>query len=470
MVGIVDIVELDPTILREYDIRGIVGHNFTPNVAMTLARAFGMEVVRAFGKGCKVVVGRDGRLSSAEISKSVIDGLISIGVNVIDVGLGPTPLIYFGCYELSANAGIVITGSHNPENYNGMKLVLDNKPFFGKDIQNLGVKPSENSILATPGKVYKKDISDSYIDRLLYKNKIPSNVRVVWDPGNGSAGEIVSRIISRMNGNHKVINGEIDGTFPNHHPDPTVRGNLEQLSTEVVNGGFDLGIAFDGDGDRIGVVDSLGRALWGDQLMILWSREVLKNKPGSTIIADVKISKVLVDEVKRAGGELLIWKTGHSFIKKKMAEICSPLGGEMSGHIFFADEYYGFDDALYASIRLLGVLGDTGISLADFLDSLPETFNTPEVRFECDDKKKHSIVEEIKNKYKKHLKGNLIDIDGIRLETDKGWWVVRASNTQPAIVARCEANSKEGLEHLVHQLIKDLEEQGIDAGDRFSSS
>ena len=461
---------MDPTILREYDIRGIVGHNFTPNVAMSLARAFGMEVVKVFGNDCKVVVGRDGRLSSAEISKSVIDGLISVGVNVVDVGLGPTPLIYFGCYELSANGGIVITGSHNPENYNGMKLVLDNKPFFGNDIQRLGAKSSENSVLATPGKVCEKDISDSYIDRLLYKNKIPSNLKVVWDPGNGSSGKIVSRIVSRMNGNHKVINSEIDGTFPNHHPDPTVKENLEQLAREVVQGDFDLGIAFDGDGDRIGVVDSLGRALWGDQLMILWAREILKNKPGSTIIADVKISQVLVDEVKTAGGELLIWKTGHSFIKKKMAEIGSPLGGEMSGHIFFADEYYGFDDALYASIRLLGVLGDTAIRLADFLDSLPETFNTPEVRFECDDKEKHSVVEKIKNKYKKYLKGTLIEIDGIRLETDKGWWVLRASNTQPAIVARCESNSKKDLEYIVNQLIKDLEEQGIDAGDSFTSS
>ena len=465
-----DTVELDPTILREYDIRGIVGHNFTPNVAMSLARAFGMEVVRAFGDNCTVVVGRDGRLSSTEISKSVIDGLVSTGVNVIDVGLGPTPLIYFGCYELSANAGIVITGSHNPENYNGMKLVLDNKPFFGKDIQNLGLNLAENSVVESPGRVSEKDISDWYIDRLLYRNKIPSDIKVVWDPGNGSSGQIVSKMVSRMNGNHKVINSEIDGSFPNHHPDPTVRENLEQLAREVVEGNFDLGIAFDGDGDRIGVVDSLGRALWGDQLMILWAREILKNKPGSTIIADVKISQVLVDEVKTAGGELLIWKTGHSFIKKKMAEICSPLGGEMSGHIFFADQYYGFDDALYASIRLLGVLGDTGIPLADFLDSLPETYNTPEVRFECDDREKHSIVEKIKNKYMKNLKGTLIDIDGIRLETDKGWWVLRASNTQPAIVARCEAKSLKGLESIVNQLIKDLEEQGIDVSNSFNSS
>ncbi len=470
MVGIVDTVELDPTILREYDIRGIVGHNFTPIVAMSLARAFGREVVRLCGDDCTVIVGRDGRLSSAEISKSVIDGLTSIGVNVIDVGLGPTPLIYFGCYELSANAGIVITGSHNPENYNGMKLVLDNKPFFGNDIQRLGLKLSEKSVLAAAGKVFEKDISDRYIDRLLYRNKIPSNIKVVWDPGNGSSGKILSRLVSRINGTHKVINSEIDGTFPNHHPDPTVKANLEQLAAEVLEGSYDLGIAFDGDGDRIGVVDSLGRALWGDQLMILWAREILKNKPGSTIIADVKISQVLVDEVKTAGGELLIWKTGHSFIKKKMAEISSPLGGEMSGHIFFADEYYGFDDALYASIRLLGVLGDTGIRLADFLDTLPETFNTPEVRFECDDREKHSVVEKIKKKYKKNLKGTLIDIDGIRLETDKGWWVLRASNTQPAIVARCESNSKKGLEHIVNKLIEDLEEQGIDAADSFDYS
>ena len=441
-----DTVELDPTILREYDIRGIVGHNFTPIVAMSLARAFGREVVRLCGDDCTVIVGRDGRLSSAEISKSVIDGLTSIGVNVIDVGLGPTPLIYFGCYELSANAGIVITGSHNPENYNGMKLVLDNKPFFGNDIQRLGLKLSEKSVLAAAGKVFEKDISDRYIDRLLYRNKIPSNIKVVWDPGNGSSGKILSRLVSRINGTHKVINSEIDGTFPNHHPDPTVKANLEQLAAEVLEGSYDLGIAFDGDGDRIGVVDSLGRALWGDQLMILWAREILKNKPGSTIIADVKISQVLVDEVKTAGGELLIWKTGHSFIKKKMAEISSPLGGEMSGHIFFNDKWFGFDDGVYAFLRIMELLPDKK-NYDKIFSSLPQSVTTPEIAIEFKENNHFTFM----NKFVKLAEfddSKKIDIDGLKVIYDDGWGLIRCSNTTSCIVLRFEADNKNSMNRI----------------------
>jgi phosphomannomutase len=318
------------------------------------------------------------------------------------------------------------------------------------------------------GKVEKKNVLADYAARLVKDVKPGRKLKVAWDTGNGAVGVSIRAVVEKLAGEHIILNEKVDGTFPAHHPDPTVPKNLEQLMAEVKRRGCDLGIAFDGDGDRIGAIDGKGRILWGDQLLILWARDVLKDHPGATIIADVKASQALFDEIHRAGGTPLMWKTGHSLIKTKLAELKAPLAGEMSGHIFFADTFYGFDDALYCGLRLLNIVANAKESLATMRDKLPQLVNTPELRFDCPDERKFKIVDEVKVRLKK-AGAKLIDIDGVRVSTPDGWWLLRASNTQPVLVARCESANEAGLERLMDDLKSALAASGVSLPDEASA-
>jgi phosphomannomutase len=458
--------KFDPTILREYDIRGIVGDTVHPADARAIGRTLGTLVRRKGGK--RVALGYDGRLSSPELAAACIEGLTMAGIDVTNIGLAATPMLYFSVYHLDADGGIMITGSHNPPDYNGFKMMMGKKSFFGADIQTLGAMAAKADWESGQGQAEKKDILADYAARLLKDVKPGKKLKVAWDTGNGAVGVSIRAVVDKLPGEHFILNEKVDGTFPSHHPDPTVPKNLEQLIAEVKKHDCDLGIAFDGDGDRIGAVDGKGRILWGDQLLVLWSRDVLKTHPGATIIADVKASQVLFDEIAKAGGKPMMFKTGHSLIKSKMAEMGAPLAGEMSGHVFFADTFYGFDDALYCGLRLLNIVANSAQSLADMRDGLPQPVNTPELRFDCPDADKFRIVDEVKARLLK-AGTTLSDIDGVRVSTKDGWWLLRASNTQPVLVARCEAADDAGLERLKSDLKRALSASGVDLPDEASA-
>jgi len=449
----------DPTILREYDIRGVVGRTVDAADAEAIGRAFGTMLAGNGGK--TVCVGYDGRLSSPEFEAATVNGLLACGLRVLRIGLGPTPMMYFAVNTLPADGGIMISGSHNPPEYNGFKMMMGKGPFYGRDIQRLGEIASTAAYATGKGSVADRAVLDAYVARVAGDFRGGKALKVAWDAGNGSAGEAMKRLTTRLPGTHILLNERIDGTFPAHHPDPTVPECLEQLQETVRREKCDLGFAFDGDGDRIGAIDSQGRILWGDQLMVLLSRDVLADRPGATIIADVKASQTLFDEVAKLGGKPLMWKTGHSLVKAKMAETGAPLAGEMSGHIFFADRYYGYDDALYAAVRLLGYVSRSGQSLAEMRDALPQPVNTPELRFPCGEERKFRVVEEVRDRLRA-AGASVIDVDGVRVNTADGWWLLRASNTQDVLVARCEAKNAAGLERLKQALSAELRKSGVE--------
>jgi phosphomannomutase len=457
-----------PTALREYDIRGIVGKTLHPADAFAIGRVFGSVV--AGNGGSTVAVGYDGRLSSPDLEPELVRGLMASGIEVLRIGRGPTPMLYFAATTLGTDGGVMVTGSHNPPDYNGFKMMLGKKPFFGQQIQDIGARARAGDVVAAgEGSERAVDVSADYLRRLLSDwDGGDRQLKVVWDNGNGAAGEILRRLVTTLPGEHRVLNGDIDGTFPAHHPDPTVPKNLEQLIAEVRAQGADLGIAFDGDADRIGAVDDQGNILAGDQLLVILARDVLRDHPGATIIADVKASQILFDEVARAGGKPLMWRTGHSLIKAKMAELGAPLAGEMSGHIFFADKWYGFDDALYAAIRLLGIVARMDGKLSAVRNALPHVVNTPELRFDCDDVRKFAVIEQVAERLRQ-ANADVSDIDGVRVTTQDGWWLLRASNTQAVLVARAEAKTEAGLERLKQELVTQLEASGLTAPD-FSAT
>ncbi len=454
----------DPTSLREYDIRGVVGKTLHPADAYAIGRVFGSVV--AGNGGHTVAVGYDGRLSSPHLEPELVRGLVESGVEVLRIGCGPTPMLYYAATTLKADGGVMVTGSHNPADYNGFKMVLANKPFYGRQIQDLGARAASGDVVqGQGGNARAVDVMADYVARLLSDWDGGDRIlNVVWDNGNGAAGDALQRLVGSLPGHHTVLNGEIDGRFPAHHPDPTVARNLVQLIDEVRASGADLGIAFDGDADRIGAVDNAGNILAGDQLLVILARDVLRDHPGATIIADVKASQVLFDEVTLAGGVPLMWRTGHSLIKAKMAELGAPLAGEMSGHVFFADRWYGFDDALYAAVRLLGIVARMDGKLSAVRDALPHVLNTPELRFDCPDTRKFAVIEEVAARLKQEGAA-VSNIDGVRVSTPEGWWLLRASNTQAVLVARAEAKTADGLEGLKAALVRQLEASGLAAPD-----
>ena len=441
--------KFSPVILREYDVRGIVGEHLHNQDAFTLGCAFGTKVIRDGGK--HVCVAYDGRASSPDFATALIAGLTSTGVNVENAGVGPTPMLYFAVKDRNADGGIMITGSHNPSEYNGFKMTLQKTPFYGASIQELGKLAEAGDFEQGAGTETIIDIQDEYVARLLKDLKPATReLNIVWDNGNGAAGEILRRLTAKLPGKHILMYDEIDGNFPNHHPDPTVDENLQDLIKAVKDNGFDLGIAFDGDGDRIGTVDEKGTILRCDALMTIYAKDVLSRNPGAAIIGDVKCSQVMFDEIARLGGKPIMWNTGHSLVKAKMVEEDSPLAGELSGHIFFKDGYYGFDDALYCSVRLMNAITETDAPFSSLSAHLPQLFNTPETRITVDESNKFKIVPQIIKNLKEHESADFAinDIDGIRVTTPEGWWLIRPSNTQDVLVSRVEAQTEQGLTDL----------------------
>lgn len=452
-----------PSILRAYDIRGVAGETLFAADAEAVGKAYGTTVIRATGKKHpEIALAFDGRLSTPELRDALIAGLLSTGATVRNCGIGPTPMMYFSVFHLNADAGVMITGSHNPPTHNGFKLMLGKNSFYGEDIQTMAALAARGDFECGQGKELKDDITDAYVKVLAgaFKPSGAKPIKVVFDTGNGSAGEITRKLVAALGNQHQLINGEIDGNFPNHHPDPTVPKNMQQLIAAVQQGGFDFGIAFDGDGDRIGAVDKTGRILYGDHLMTLFARDVLSRHAGATIIADVKASQSLFDDIAARGGNPVMWKTGHSLVKAKMKETAAKLAGEMSGHIFFADEYFGYDDGIYSGVRLINLVAHADESLEQMMDALPKVFNTPEIRIDTTEERKFAAVEEIRERLIA-ANAEMSEVDGVRVKTADGWWLARASNTQPAIIVRAEASSEVGLTRLTIEMQKQIEACGI---------
>jgi phosphomannomutase len=372
-------------------------------------------------------------------------------------------MLYFATHTLDVDGGIQVTGSHNPANYNGFKMLLKGRSVFGQEIQALGRRAAQGDWVDGQGATEEVHVREAYVERLL-QDFSGAAYRVGWDAGNGAAGPVLDTLIERLPGQHYAIFTTVDGTFPNHHPDPTVEKNLADLKRLVADKQLDFGIAFDGDGDRIGAVDSRGRVIWGDQLLMILAEPILKELPGATIIADVKASQTLFDGIAALGGEPLMWKTGHSLIKSKMKETGAPLAGEMSGHIFFKHRWYGFDDALYAAVRLIEAVSASGKSLTEIMDAMPKSVATPELRFPVDEPRKFAIVEEVRGRLS--ADGAKVDAtDGVRVSTDDGWWLLRASNTQDVLVARAEAGDQQGLDRLIGQIDEQLAKSGVERTD-----
>ncbi len=439
--------KFNKSIFRAYDIRGIVADTLSVKDAYYIGYNFAKKIRDKF-KSVNIVIGYDGRLSSTILEKSLIQGLFDNGANVTRIGLCASPMLYFASIRLRAEGAIMITGSHNPTNYNGFKILTKEGSYFGKQLLSL-MKIKTMPIMQ--GNIHYFDISNSYISNLVNAISFKkNNLKVVWDPGNGSTGDIIKKLIKHIPGKHILINSDVDGTFPSHHPDPTEEKNLVEIKKTIRKYHADIGIAFDGDGDRIGVVDSQGNFISGDKLLLLFAMDILKKKPRSKIIADVKASNLIFKTISSLGGTAIMSKTGHSLIKTKMKETNALLAGEMSGHIFFADEYYGFDDALYASIRLLNIISQ-GFNIKEYLKKFKNLYSTPEIKVFCEDSYKFKVIDEIiKISSKKYR--DVSYIDGIRVNVSYGWFLIRASNTQPAIVIRCEANSKKNLISLIKEV------------------
>jgi len=448
-----------PTVFREYDIRGLADRDLASDGVETLGRAIGTYVGRERGR--RLNVARDCRLSSDRLHAAIVRGLLAAGCDVTDLGVVPTPLLYYASFHLEADGGVMITGSHNPPDYNGFKVMCGRSTIHGDQIQQLR-RLIESGDLAGggPGTVRHYDIATPYVEEITRQFSLGRRVKVVLDTGNGTAGPVLHRLLERVNCEPLELFFEMDGRFPNHHPDPTVPKNLEALVARVLESGAELGIAIDGDGDRIGAVDGRGGVVWGDQLLAVFGREILTRKPGATFISEVKASQVMYDYLTRHGGRAVMWKTGHSLIKAKMQEEKAELAGEMSGHMFFADRYYGYDDALYSALRLIELVDRSGGPLSGLTAELPKTVTTPEIRVDCPDEEKFSLVERVKERFRQTHR--IIDVDGVRVLFDEGWGLVRASNTQPVLVLRFEASRGELLDQYRKEVEAAIEQETTD--------
>jgi phosphomannomutase/phosphoglucomutase len=437
-------------IFREYDIRGLADTELTDEAMFAIGRAFGSKLRREKKK--KVSLGYDLRKSSVRIFKALSEGLVASGIDVLDLGLVPTPVVYFSVSHLGLDGGMCITGSHNPPEYNGLKLQLSDRPYYGQEIQELKQIIDAGNFVTEKGSLSKQDVLEDYKSYVFGIFTKQSRIKVVLDAGHGMACLTAPDLFKRLG--HDVIElyTNLDSNFPDHHPDPSVPHNLEDLQKKVLETKADLGIAFDGDADRIGVVDEKANVIAGDQILLLYARAILKRKPGSVIIGDVKCSKTVYDDIAKHGGKPVMWKTGHSLIKAKMKETHAELAGEMSGHMFFKDRWFGFDDAVYAACRMLEIAAESQTPISSMLSDLPKMISTPEIRVDCPDDKKFEIVRQAVEAFKKSYK--VVDIDGARVEFPDGWGLVRASNTQPVLVMRFEATSEKRLAE-IRKLVED---------------
>ena len=432
---------LSQTIFREYDIRGIAETQLTSEGVEALGHALGSYIRRQAGP--KIALGRDTRLSGPRLHKALVAGLMKSGCQIIDIGVVPTPLLYYAVHHFAQDGGIMITGSHNPAEFNGFKSLTRNGSIYGAAIQEIYRMIAEKDLDTGEPSLAPADAVTPYVDEIASQFRWTRRVKVVFDGGNGVAGPVMHRLAKKLNIEPIELFFDMDGNFPNHHPDPTVEENLADLVRTVREHNAELGIAFDGDSDRIGAVDEQGNVVWGDTLMLIYGREILTRKPGAKFIGEVKCSQVMYDELRRLGGQPIMYKTGHSLIKTKMKEEHAELAGEMSGHMFFADRYYGFDDALYAACRLLEIVANSGEPLSAQTRDLPKMVVTPELRVDCPDEVKFDVVARMVARYRKSH--DVIDVDGVRILFEHGWGLVRASNTQPVIVMRFEASTPELL-------------------------
>lgn len=464
---------INERIFREYDIRGIAVREINREVAFSIGEAFGKFVKKANPEAKCVSVGRDVRISSEDLASGVIDGITSSGVDVCDIGVCPTPLQYFSLFHLNLDGGIMVTGSHNPPEYNGFKISVGRGTIHGRDIQKLKemILNQERTKTSYKGNVKKYDIIDAYKNYMLkefsyLRDPRYKRLKVVIDAGNGTAGIIVPEILNLIGCDVIPLYCEPDGNFPNHHPDPTVVANIQELIAMTKRSGADIGVGFDGDADRIGIVNKDGEIVWGDLLMIILSRELLKQKPNSRIIGDVKCSQIMFDDIKRHGGIPIMWKTGHSLIKQKMKDEGALIAGEFSGHIFIGDRYFGYDDAIYTALRLIEIMKHTGMDIKELLSDIPQMCYTPEIKIDCPEDRKREIVERVVKRFTEYKKSgdslclikDIDSTDGARVVFEKGWGLVRASNTQPAVVMRVEAEDKDSMNNYISFLEKEFKE------------
>lgn len=452
------------SIFRQYDVRGLVGEQLTPELAHALGQAYATLAFERLGRAPRVAVGRDNRPSGAALAAGVREGLVAAGAQAVDIDMVPTPALYLAVTSVKADGGIQVTGSHNPPEFNGFKMVLDGHSIHGEDIQTLYHLIADGALREADGGGEEADgsVLADYRDAIVQRHDLLRPVRVVVDCGNGVASLVAVSILRGVGADVIPIHCESDGNFPNHHPDPTVPENLVDLQTAVRENEAEFGIAFDGDGDRIGAVDESGTIRWGDQLLVLYGRDAVRRfGVGTPVIFDVKCSDILPQELERAGATPVMWKTGHSLIKAKMKELEAPLAGEMSGHVFFGGDYLGFDDAVFAAARLLEIVSRGPGGLAPLLADLPETFVTPEIRVDCDDATKFSVVDKAANYFADRYQVDTID--GVRIHYDHGWGLLRASNTQPVLVLRFEATSQEALDGYRNEVLTWLRQQGVEA-------
>ena len=449
--------KVNPDIFREYDIRGIVDRDLTDDSISQLGKAFGTYMIRHNARSLSV--GGDIRLSTERFRKVLVDALLSTGVDVVDLGPVPTPVQYFSMFRLPVQAGIMITGSHNPPDYNGFKMTLEKAPVYGQEIQELRKIIESGQFASGSGTYSKIELIDKYIDYIAEHIQIEKPMKVVLDSGNGAGALVAHKLFRKLGVETIDLFDTPDGNFPNHHPDPTVVENIQDLIATVKSSHADIGIGYDGDADRIGVVDEHGEIIWGDKLLIIFSRDIIAQNPGAKIIFEVKCSQALPEMIEKFGGEPIMWKTGHSLLKKKMKETGAPLAGEMSGHLFFADRYFGYDDAIYASARMVELLSKTDKKVSGLLAGVPQYFATPEIRAEAkDDAEKFRIAKLARDYFSKNYQ--VIDIDGVRIQFGDGWGLVRASNTQPVLVLRFEARTPERLAEIQELVTTKLKEFG----------
>ena len=451
---------LSRTIFREYDIRGVAGRDLTEEAATLIAGGFAAFLGEKGIKGA-IAVGRDNRPSGARLHSALVAGLLASGINVLDIGVVPTPLAYWSQHNLDVVGGIQITGSHNPPEYNGFKLGLGRKSIYGADIQHLYDLAVAGKFPRGKGSLRKQAVIGRYVDDIATRvGTLSRDLKVVLDCGNGAGALVVPELFPRLGIKPRLLFCESDGTFPNHHPDPTVPKNVEALIAAVKEDHADLGIAFDGDADRIGVIDNTGEIIWGDYLLIIYARDALaRTGKGQSIVFDVKASQALPEAVEKAGGIPVMWKTGHSLIEKKMHETHAPVGGEMSGHMFFSEGFYGFDDALYGAARLLHIVASSGKSVRELLADVPRFVSTPEIRVDCPDDRKFGIVEDAKAHFA--TKYEVVTVDGVRVLFGDGWGLIRASNTGPLLVMRFEARTKERLEEIQSEMEDWIRAKGV---------